>query len=433
MTELELAQRFGVSLAIGALVGAERHWRERDEADGQRTAGLRTFTLIGLFGAVAAALDLALRGAGGSVSGNPLPGGLVLIGLFLPFSAAFILFHYREQIAEQDFSVTTVVAAMLTYALGALAVIGDMRMAGACGVVLAGILAAREKLHGFMRALTFAELRSAIVLLAMSVVILPFVPDDPIGPFGGIAPARIWTLAILVAAISFAGYIAVKVIGEAHGELLAGAVGGLLSSTAVTVTNARRSAEADAVATRGLVAGALGAGLVSYLRTAGLVIVLAPGLAPSLVPPLGAAAVVMALAAWLLSRQTGDSHEVQESRNPFDLGKVLQMALLLAAIGFAARAAAHWFGDAGIVGVAAVAGLGDVDAPSITAAGLYRGGLDAGIATLAILAAALSNTAAKAAYGLALGSWRFGGTFAAWSAAATGAGAATWLAMRAVA
>lgn len=425
MTEFELFQRFGVAIAIGALVGAERHWRERTEEDGRRTAGLRTFTLIGLFGAVAAALELALRGTGAGA----LP-GLVLVGLFVPFSAAFLLFHYREQLAENDFSVTSVVAAMLTYALGALAVLGDTMVAGAGGVVLAGVLAARERLHGFMRALTFAELRSAIILLAMTVVVLPLVPNEPIGPFGGIAPARIWTLAILVAAISFAGYVAVKVIGEAHGELVAGTVGGLVSSTAVTVTNARRSVAAEAVATRGLVAGALGAGLVSYLRTAALVIGLAPGLSAALVPPLAAAALTVALAAWLMARQTGSHHEVQESRNPFDLFKVIQMALLLAALGFAARAAAHFFGETGIIAVSALAGLGDVDAPSITAAGLYRTGLDAGTATLAILAAVLSNTAAKAAYGLALGSWRFGLAFAGWSAAAAGAGAAMWLGLR---
>lgn len=329
MTEFELFQRFGVAIAIGALVGAERHWRERAEEDGRRTAGLRTFTLIGLFGAVAGALELALRGAEAGLR----PGGLVLIGLFLPFSAGFILFHYREQLAEQDFSVTSVVAAMVTYALGALAVLGDIGVAGAAGVVLAGVLAARERLHGFMRALTFAELRSAIILLAMSVVILPLVPNEPIGPFGGIAPARIWTLAILVAAISFAGYVAVKVIGEAHGELVAGTVGGLLSSTAVTVTNARRSVTAEAQETRGLVAGALGAGLVSYLRTAALVIGLAPGLAASLVPPLAVAGVTVALAAWLMSRGTGSHHAVQDSRNPFYLSKVIQMALLLAALG----------------------------------------------------------------------------------------------------
>ena len=198
MTELELAQRLGIAVAVGALVGAERHWRERGEDDGQRTAGLRTYTLVGMFGGVAGALELALRGGA-----NSWP-GLLLAGFFVAFSVVFGLFQYREQQADNTYSVTSTIAAMLTFALGALAVLGDMRIAGAAGVVLVAILAAREALHRFVEALTFAELRSAIVLLAMTFVILPFIPDTPVGPFGGVSPARIWTLAILLATISFA-------------------------------------------------------------------------------------------------------------------------------------------------------------------------------------------------------------------------------------
>jgi uncharacterized membrane protein (DUF4010 family) len=429
MTELELFQRFGVAIAIGALVGAERHWRDRTEEDGGRTAGLRTYTLIGMFGVTAGALELALRQAGGSVQ------GLVVVGIFLCFAAAFTRFQLREQVAEKSFSVTSVIAAMLTFVLGALAVLGDMRLAGAAGVVLAGILAARETLHRFIEAVTFPELRSAIILLAMTFVILPLVPDDPIGPFGGVAPARIWTLAILVAAISFAGYVAVKVMGEAQGEMIAGAVGGLLSSTAVTVTNARRSAATDGSAgmDRSLAAGALGAGVVSYLRTGALVATLAPALVWQVVPALAAAALVMAAAALLHARNGAGTHESAAARNPFDLVKVVQLALLLAAIAFAARAAAHVFGDAGVIGVAAVTGLGDVDAPVITAAGLAGKGVSPDTAAIAMLVAALSNTLAKGAYGVALGSVRFGWLFGLGTLAAMATGAATWLALRGVA
>lgn len=427
MTELEIFQRFGVALAIGALVGAERHWRDRDAEDGRRTAGLRTFSLIGMLGGAAGALELALRqNSGGS--------GLVVVGLFLPFAAAFTLFHYREQLAERNFSVTSVIAAMLTYGLGALAVLGDMRLAGAAGVVLAGVLAARETLHRFIEAVTYPELRSAIVLLAMTFVILPIVPNDPIGPFGGVAPARIWTLAILVAAISFAGYVAVKVMGNAHGELVAGTVGGLLSSTAVTVTNARRSATDEGADKAGsLAAGALGAGVVSYLRTGSLVLALAPSLIWQVAPPIAAAALVMAGAAFLLSRNDAETHEITAPTNPFDLFKVFQLALLLTAIAFATRAAAHIFGDSGVIGIAALTGLGDVDAPVITAAGLAGKGVSPETAATAMLVAVLSNTMAKAAYGVALGAGRFGWLFGLASLAAGAAGGATWLALRGLA
>ncbi|MCZ8314749.1 DUF4010 domain-containing protein [Phreatobacter sp.] len=422
MTELELAQRLGVALAIGALVGAERHWRDRAETDGQRTAGLRTFTLIGALGGLAAALDQAL--------GATAPRGLLLSAMFLGLSAVFGLFQYREQVAEGRFSVTTVVAAMATFALGAFAVIGDLRIAGAGGVILVGILAAREALHRFVEALTFAELRAAIVLLAMTFVILPLVPSEPIGPFGGVSPTRIWTLAILLAAISFVGYAAAKLLGERHGELVAGAVGGLLSSTAATITNARRSA--DGGDAKRLAAGALAAGVVSYLRTGLIIATLAPNALPLVGPALGAGALIAAGAALALARQDAGEHAAISPTNPFDLWRVIQLAVLLGAIAFATRAAAAWFGDAGVFAISALSGLADVDAPVITAAGLAGKGLNVEVAALAMLVAIAANTVAKAAYGLALGSGRFGIVFAGVSALALGAGVATFIALAAL-
>ncbi|MCZ0736756.1 MgtC/SapB family protein [Phreatobacter sp. AB_2022a] len=414
MTDLELFHRFGVAIAIGALVGVERHWRERDEPEGQRTAGLRTFSLIGMLGGGAGLLEQALKATGG------VP-GLVLIGLFLGFAATFTRFKLREAAAEKDFSATTAVAAMLTYVLGAVAVLGDMRIAAAGGVVLAGVLASREALHGFMRTLTWPELRSAIMLLAMTLVVLPLVPTDPVGPFGGLSPARIWTLAILLASISFAGYVAVKLVGGRYGELLAGAAGGLLSSTALTLTNARRSMVEPAPGL--LAAGALAAGAISYIRTGLLVMALAPGLTSLLVPALTAGALVMLAAAGALARNGGDGAEAAKSaRNPFELWSVLQMALLLAVIGFLARAATAWFGNAGIIVVSVLAGLADVDAATLTVAGMIGSGLAVETASLAILAAVASNTLAKVGYGLMLGSHAFAWRFAASSLAAMAAG-----------
>lgn len=417
MTELELAQRLGIAVAIGALVGAERHWRERDEDDGKRTAGLRTYTLVGMLGGLAGALELALRGPSASNWA-----GLPLASLFLGFAAIFGLFQFREQQANSTFSVTSTIAGIVTFALGALAVIGDMRIAGAAGIVLVSILAAREALHRFVEALSFAELRSAIVLLAMTFVILPLVPDTPVGPFGGVSPARMWMLAILLATISFVGYAAVKLLGERHGELVAGAIGGLLSSTATTVGNAKRAADGGDADT--LVAGALAAGVVSYARTALLV----AGLAPTLLPMVGAAltggALVLAATAFILARRDTGEHQPHAAANPFDLVRVFQLAIMLAAIAFAARAASLWFGEAGVIVISAVAGLGDVDAPVITAAGLVGSGLSAEAGTIAMLAAIGANTLAKAAYGMALGPARFGRVFAGASIAALVVGAA---------
>jgi uncharacterized membrane protein YhiD involved in acid resistance len=159
MDEVELFQRMALAVAIGAMVGIERHWRERDAGQGQRTAGLRTFALIGLFGGTAALLELELAG------GGP-PAGAVLATFFAVMAIAIAAFEFRASLAEGSYSVTSVVAAMLTFALGAMAVSGRMSIASAGAVVLVAILASREFLHGAMRKLKWAELRSAVILSA---------------------------------------------------------------------------------------------------------------------------------------------------------------------------------------------------------------------------------------------------------------------------
>lgn len=420
MESLEIFQRFGLAIAIGAVVGVERHWREREEADGQRTAGLRTFTLVGMLGGTTGLIAKALAGPGASA-------GIAIVGFFVAFSLVFALFQYREAIDEKNYSVTSVVAAMLTFALGVVAVVGDIALASAGGVVLATILASREVLHRFMRKLTWNELRSAIILLGMTFVILPLIPDTPVGPFGGVSLSKTWLLVIMLATISFCGYVAVKLLGSARGELVAGAVGGLISSTAATLGNARRSAAGENPRT--LAAGALGACAVSYARTAVLVTALAPPLAPGLAPPLLAATLVMVGCAALMARRDSGEHKEQQPKNPFDLDAVIKMALVLVSIAFLARAAAAWFGDRGLVAVAALSGLADVDAAVVTVAGMLNT-LSAPVAALAIGAAVVSNTAAKAAYALSFGSAAFSLRFLLASVISLAAGVgAYWIAM----
>ncbi len=418
MDQFEMFQRLATALAIGAVVGVERHWRERDEADGQRTAGIRTFSLIGLLGGAAGLIARALPA-------DPIAAAIVITGFFCGFAAIFAFYSHREASAENDYSVTGVVAAMLTFVLGVLAVIGDLALASAGGAVLVAILASREILHGFMRRLTWLELRSAVVLLGMTFVVLPLVPDKPIGPFGGVSPAKIWLLVVILAAISFCGYIAVRLLGSMRGELVAGAIGGLVSSTGTTLTNARRSIDAGDAAS--LTAGALGACAVSYLRTAALVALLAAPLSRSLVPPLIAAALTMSAWAILLARQEPSDHPEQAAKNPFDLDAVIKMAVLLVGVAFLARAAAQWFGESGLILVSALSGLADVDAAVVTVAGMLAD-LAQPIAVLAIGAAVAANTIAKAAYALAFGSRAFGARFLGVSTVslAIGAGVFIW-------
>jgi uncharacterized membrane protein (DUF4010 family) len=387
-----LLHRLGVALAIGLLVGAERHWRERDAESGHRTAGLRTFGILGLLGGVAGALGPAAGGTGEAI----LIGAALLAAL-----AALLPFALREAAAEGNFSATTMVAALATVALGALAARGELAAAGAASVALTALLASREKLHGLMARITWAEMRSAILLLSMTLVALPVVPDTPIAALGGVNPAEIWKLAILLAAISFAGYLAVRVVGAERGLLLAGAAGGLVSSTAVTLANARAARAGGPV--MALAAGTLVAGAVSCLRTAALALVVAPQLGAILAPALAAAALAMAVPAVAAARRTGRTASTLAPTNPFELGQVVQMALLLAGIEVVARHASAWLGDAALLAVAAVSGLADVDAVTLSVGRMVPDAAAPELAAAAIGVAVASNILAKSAYALALG------------------------------
>ena len=229
----ELISRLALALGIGLLFGLERGWRAREERPGGRAAGIRTFAISGVLGGVIGAIGQSLGGVAGGIA----------IGLGLAcFGAGMAAFCLAENRAQKDYSATTWVAAMLTFALGVDSVMGDTYAAAAVAVGATIILALREPLHGWVEKLTWPELRSALVLLAMTFIALPIVPDDRIGPFGGVNPREVWVIAIMLAGASFAGYVAVKYFGAAHGVLLGGAAGGLASSTAVTITNARRAA-----------------------------------------------------------------------------------------------------------------------------------------------------------------------------------------------
>jgi uncharacterized membrane protein (DUF4010 family) len=295
----ELISRFGLALGIGLLFGLERGWRMRGEPPGGRTAGIRTFGISGILGGVVGATARTVDGVGAGI----------VLGLGLAaFSAGLAVFCLEENRAQKDFSATTWVAAILTFALGAYALVGDMRAAAALAVAASLILALREPLHGWVEKLTWPELRSALVLLAMTFIALPIVPDTPIGPFGGVNPREVWLIAIVLAGASFVGYVAVKYFGASHGVLLAGAAGGLASSTAVTIANAQRAASHEG-SPRILAAGVAMASAVMFLRACAIV-------APPLLAA-AAAAVVSALIGAYWRRSEVPDAQTFKFRNPF--------------------------------------------------------------------------------------------------------------------
>ena len=162
---------------------------------------LRTYALTGLLGGTSGALSLA---------SSPL----VLAAVLVSFAAAFTLFSWFEATSERDFSVTGVVAALLTFALGAYAVLGNEQVAVAAAVAMAILLALKAPLHSWLRQLTWLEIRAVLILLAMSFLLLPVLPNRAVDPWGALNPAEIWLLAILIAGVSFAGYVAVRTLGD---------------------------------------------------------------------------------------------------------------------------------------------------------------------------------------------------------------------------
>jgi uncharacterized membrane protein (DUF4010 family) len=393
----ELISRFALALGIGVLIGLERGWRMRAQQAGSRTAGVRTFAISAILGGAIVALSQAF----GETAG---PAGAIVFGFgFAAYSIVITLFCLEENRADKVFSATTAVAAMTTFALGAFALVGDVRLAAALAVSAAVILALRESIHGWVARITWPELRSGFVLLAMTFIALPIMPDRPIGPYGGINPREIWIIAIVLAAISFFGYAAVKYWGAARGVLLAGAAGGLVSSTAVTVSSARLAAAGEG-SQRLLAAGVALATAVMFLRVCGIVAVLKPGLLMFIFPGLVAAALTalgFAIVA-VLSETDREAGEI-EFRNPFDFWMVVGFALLLAILIPGTRLVADAFGPTAVILSAAVVGFSDADGITVSLARAAPQTLSYSQGALALVAAVSTNTISKIAIAATFG------------------------------
>jgi len=423
MDTFELVQRLTVALAIGLIIGIERGWKQREEAEGGRAAGLRTHALAGLLGGVWGALAHA--------SG---PWGAVPLGLaFVAFAAAIAAFRYREMEREGAFGATTVVAAMIAFSLGALAVLGDETAAAAAGVAAAMLLALKGVLHTWLKRLTWEELRAGLILLAMTVILLPLLPDRDIVAWFPVNPREVWLLTILLAGLSFAGYVAIRFAGPGLGVLLSGLVGGFVSSTAVTLNMARLARE-HPDRRRLFAAAIMLASGTMMLRVLVIIGVINRALLELLVPPLIMAVLAQAAVAAALRNWLRNDEQVAEPlalKNPFDLSVVLEFGALLAIIMALSKELAAWAGSKGAFALAAVSGIVDVDAISLSMARLAPEGLDARSAAIAILVAVTANSAAKVVLATTAGGAALGKLLGwALAAALAAGGVGLWIALQ---
>lgn len=400
MDQLDPVYRLGLALAIGLLIGVERGWHERAEPEGARVAGLRTFGLVGFLGGLWALLADIL--------------GELLLGVgFAAVAAVIVVARLRATAARPDYGVTTVVAAMITFVLGALAVAGDVVIAAGGAVVTAVLLGIKPELHRWLTLIEHDELLAGLKLGVMSLVLLPLLPDRGFGPWQVLNPYEIWLMVILIAGISFVGYAAVKIAGDRRGVLLTALAGGLISSTSVALTLARlagRSAAQD----RLLAAGIALASLTMFPRTVLIAALIAPALAPHLAWPLGLAVAAGLLGAAVLWRRAEPAEPAESTstltpRNPLQLTMALKFGALLVAIILFTRAMLTWLGEVGIYVAAAIGGVSDVDAITLSLARMTD---DAGmlpVAATGIVLAAIANTLVKNAIAAGIGGRRLGG------------------------
>lgn len=415
--DLELFHRLGVALIIGLLVGIERGWRQRDMAEGARVVGIRSFALIGLLGGV--------LGTVAAVAGD----AVVAVG-FLGFAMLVTAAHWLRSHDRADLGITTEIAELTTFALGVMAARVDMAAAAAGGVVVVALLGAKEPLHRWLTQLQRLELVAAIKLLLISVVLLPVLPDRTFGPGGAVNPQKLWWLVVAIAGLSFIGYFAIKLAGPRLGSLLTGVFGGLASSTALTVSFSRLGRASPALQSM-LAAGVAVAAATMLLRLLLIVGVIRWQLVWSLAWPIGAMAAVGYGGALLLwARSGGKDHRPGGETplsNPFELGTALKFAALLAIVLILAELVKSWLGSAGLYALAAISGLADVDAISVSMANMAGKQAALEVAASAILIAAVVNTAVKAALVWAL----CGGTMAwritALAGAMVAAAGAAWL------
>jgi uncharacterized membrane protein (DUF4010 family) len=391
----------GIALAIGLLIGVERGWSERDEEDGTRVAGVRTFALIGLLGGAAALVAPPLDAW--------LP-ALGLLALGVLFATAYVI-HARTR--PDQVGITVPVAGLLTFVLGALAASGEVAVAAAGAVVAALLLSSKPVLHHWLGTLRRRELSAGLQLLLLSVVVLPLLPDQGYGPWQTLNPHRIWWMVVLIAAMSFVGYFAVKEAGARKGAIFTGLFAGLASSTALTL-HFSRLARGEPVLSPMLATGILLACGTMFPRMAVVLAVTAPGLLLPALPPLGLMTLAVYGAAlrqwWVSNDRRGES--ASPMTNPLELPAAIGFGALLALVMVLAKGVEVWLGGAGILALAAASGIADVDAITLSLAGMSGTGLDPGVAVTGIVLAAATNCLVKGGMATAIGGGHLGLTVA---------------------
>jgi len=388
--DLGTIRKFADALLIGALVGIEREKRKSAEANAD-IGGLRTFILLALLGAIAGWLTDALHMPALFVAVIVVVGAAVLAGYVL-----------AARTQPESLGITTESAAITVCLLGAMATLGYRELAVALGIVTAAVLAYKQTLHGLVAKLNWDDIYAGLRLLIATFIVLPLLPDRTVDPWGALNPYSLWLLVLLISSLSLIGYVGSRWLGADRGIVLTGLTGGLVSSTAVTLSFARQSREDARTATcYTLASGLLLAWCVMFGRVIAEVAVVNRALVARVLVPFEMMGAAAAIAAWIAfqrrgARQDGATSKAEAVplRNPFSLTEASKFGAFFAVVLLVVKLVQTHFPGEGLYMVAVLAGLTDVDAITLSMADYARSG-DAHVAVNSIVLATLANTTVK--------------------------------------
>lgn len=379
-----------ISLGLGLLVGLQR------ERSLSNLAGIRTFPLVTILGTLSAMLVEPLGGGGWF----PAAGFLAVLG-------AILVGNRVRPAGDTPSGITTEVALLVMYAVGVQTAFGPISVAVAVTGAVTILLHAKDTLHNFVHSLGDKDVRAIMQFALIALVILPVLPDESFGPYGVLNPRNVWLVVVLVVGMSLAGYVAYRLLGARGGAIVGGLLGGLVSSTATTVSYSKRAAESPAYVWPATLVIVLATAVV-YGRVLAEISAVAPQLIWRIAPPILAmagVAVVSALAALWLAR--GKDAEVPPAKNPSQLRAALFFAGMYSVVLIAVAAAKQHFGNAGLYVVAAISGLTDMDAITLSTARMAnQGEVAPTFAGKVIIVAAMANLIFKAGITASLGGLR---------------------------
>jgi uncharacterized membrane protein (DUF4010 family) len=385
----QIAWHGAMALLMGLLIGLERQHSQR--GDEPLFAGVRTFPIIVLSGYLSGLLTQA--------------GFVWVLPVALAGTCVIVVVAYASKVGGPHKGATTEFVALLAFILGALTALGFLIPAATFAVVTTLLLSVKAPLHQLAERIREDELYAILKFGIVSVIVLPLLPNRAYGPLQVLNPRLIWWMVVLISGVSMIGYVLMRLLGARQGVAVTGVLGGIASSTAVTFGLSQKARDAEDPLAKCFALGIVIACTIMFLRMLLVIFVIDPHLAHKLILPMALPVAAGAGVGIFLWRQKGARQETKlEVKNPMELGSAIKFGLAFAVVLLVARAAYQYFGSSGVYAAGALTGLADVDAFTISAAGLAREGVLAGsTAGGSILLAGAMNTVVKAGIAAFLG------------------------------